>query len=359
SIMFILADVAGHSVLSSYAVAAFLAMLSTFVGECLWLMAQGAGEGERSGRLHACGLYGQIPCQPLRHLALRFNEGIQTGPFSEVPVCALLGLWNPADGSLHLLNAGIPHGLVCHHADGLTTEIALNGTPLGIFPDPALEEASLELKAGDRLLFGTDGFFDVTAAGRPLFAESAPDHWSRLKDLPIDQALSAICEQVRDHGNGIMSDDLLVIGFEQPVPERTREELVLRLPSTPKAIDMACDRLEECMKSPTLTGRVTDSRRFDICLAIREALTNAIYHGNGSRPEAIVKLHFQLDASRGLAIVSVEDEGPGFDLESHRPPKDILSERGRGIPLIRAYAQEVRMDGSRLTMTFPFEETSQ
>ncbi len=38
SILFVLADVAGHSVLSSYAVASFLGMLSTYVGECYGLM---------------------------------------------------------------------------------------------------------------------------------------------------------------------------------------------------------------------------------------------------------------------------------------------------------------------------------
>ena len=56
--------------------------------------------------------------------------------------------------------------------------------------------------------------------------------------------------------------------------------------------------------------------------------------------------------------VSIEDEGPGFDLDRHQPPGDPMSERGRGIPLIRHHAQDVRMDGNAFTMTFQLEETA-
>jgi len=50
--------------------------------------------------------------------------------------------------------------------------------------------------------------------------------------------------------------------------------------------------------------------------------------------------------------VAVLDEGLGFDLETHEPPDTQLSERGRGIPLIRAFTRGVAMVGGELTMTF-------
>jgi len=357
SILFILADVAGHSVLSSYAVASFLAMLSTFVGECLCLMALPSSDTERPNLLHACGLYGTLPCQPLQHLALKFNEGIQAGPFSEIPVCALLGQWNPANGTLCLLNAGIPHGVVYHQTDASITSVPINGTPLGIFPEPLLEETILVLEPGDRLLFGSDGFFDAASSDRTTFSEVLQEHWASLRHVPIDAALSAICEKARDHSHGVIADDLLVIGFEQPALEASRDELSLRMPSTARAIDMACDRLDACLRASRLADRLDPSRRFDIGIAVREALTNAVFHGNGNRPEAYVTLRCRPEADRQCVVVNVMDEGPGFDLASHAPPDDPLSERGRGIPLIRTYAQDVSMQGSELTMTFRLEET--
>ncbi len=359
SILFVLADVAGHSVQSSYAVASFLTMLSAFVGECVTLMALAPGQSspatERPRSLHLCGLYGSIPCHPLQHLADKFNQGIQNGPFPEIPVCALFGLWNPASGCLEVLNAGIPHGIISRR-DGSAEPLALNGTPLGIFPEPPLESAELRLQPGDRLIFGTDGFFDVLSPQRQPFADLAPGLWGALRETPVDWALSAVCSKVREHAQGRPTDDLLVIGFEQPPLSRSPEDLFMHLPSTPRAVDVACDRLGECLKASKLGGRLDESAFFDITLAVREALSNAVIHGNGNRPEATVVLRCQPDDATGRLTVSVKDEGPGFDLEAHAPPEDPLSERGRGIPLIRAYADEVRMDGSELTLTFLAEE---
>ena len=131
SILFVLADVAGHSVISSYAVASFLGMLSTFVGEC---SASWPWPPTRSARpswpaAHGCGRFGRCPCDPLPHLAMKLNHGIQSGPFAEVPVCVLLGRWTPATGRLQLLNAGIPHGLQAGAAAARTGPVRINGTP--------------------------------------------------------------------------------------------------------------------------------------------------------------------------------------------------------------------------------------
>jgi len=82
-----------------------------------------------------------------------------------------------------------------------------------------------------------------------------------------------------------------------------------------------------------------------------------VIHGNGNRPEANVTLRCNPEVESRRLIVTVTDEGPGFDLQAHAPPQDPLSERGRGIPLICAYAQHVRMIGSELTMTFLLEES--
>jgi DNA-binding NtrC family response regulator/anti-sigma regulatory factor (Ser/Thr protein kinase) len=361
SILFILADVAGHSVLSSYAVASFLGMLSSYVGECYGLMALSpggdGGEAELPCSLHGCGRFGHQPCDPLPHLAMKLNHGIQSGPFSEVPVCALLGLWNPATGRLQLLNAGIPHGIHYRRGSKEAGPVRINGTPLGVFPEADLEGAILQLEPGDRLLFGTDGFFEVTASGKGPFQDLVPGHWQASAASPLDWSLSVICEAAHSHGDGVLADDLLVVGFEQPSLERAGEEMVLRLPSTARAIDMACDRLNETLKASGPVWGVGQERRFDIVLAVREALANAVFHGNGNRPGTFITLSCRPEPPRGRLVVAVADEGPGFDMEAHRPPLDPLSDRGRGIPLIRHHAQEVRMTGNALTMTFQLEET--
>lgn len=360
SILFILADVAGHSVISSYAVASFLAMLSNYVGECRALMAltaaPGSWDSDSVSMLQCCGHYGKIPCDPLHHLILKLNQAIQSGPFSEVPICLLLGQWAPATGQLKLLNAGIPHGLLWRQDTQLVVPLNLNGTPLGIFPEPMVEEGTYQLGPGDRLLFGTDGFFDILSRGREPFEVVAPSRWDTLRGYPIDWALSMICEEARNHGGGVIADDLLVVGFEQAEVTQTIGELSLRIPSNPRAIDMACERLTEHIRATFSDTELQKGRLFDILLAVREAVVNAMIHGNKNRPEAFVVLHFCQKAEQEALVVAVTDEGVGFDLSSHAPPGDPLSERGRGIPLIRAHAHEVQMAGSQLTMTFQLKE---
>jgi anti-sigma regulatory factor (Ser/Thr protein kinase) len=121
---------------------------------------------------------------------------------------------------------------------------------------------------------------------------------------------------------------------------------------------MACDRLQGSLKAAAGRWDLRQERRFDILLAVREALTNAVLHGNGNRPGSTVTLRCRPDPGCRSLVVSVADEGPGFDLEAHRAPEDPLSERGRGIPIIRHHAQELRMVGNELTMTFRLEELS-
>jgi PAS domain S-box-containing protein len=339
TVLFVVADVAGHSVLSSYSVASFLGMLSSRVGECLEQAAGGGDAGE---------------C--LQGLAGQLNQGIQTSPFAEVPVCALLGLWDPASGRVHLVNAGIPHGLHYQYQSRRCRPVPLNGTPLGVFPEPDLEGAEFRLEPGDRLLFGTDGFFEARGADRTRFQDLAQDRWQALAGSPLDWALSAICEQVRIHCGGAFEDDLLVMGFEQPAPVAEAGTCLLRMPSTTRAVDLACERFRAWLKACDGPWRPGRERCFDLVLAVREALTNAVLHGNRGRAEAAVQLRWQLRADPGELAVTVTDEGPGFDLAVQEPPSDPLADRGRGLAFIRSCARTLQADGSTVTMTFGLKE---
>jgi anti-sigma regulatory factor (Ser/Thr protein kinase) len=69
-----------------------------------------------------------------------------------------------------------------------------------------------------------------------------------------------------------------------------------------------------------------------------------------------VSLRCRPEADGRSLVVAVADEGPGFDLEALCAPEDPLSERGRGIPLIRHCTQGVTMTGNTMTMTFQLEE---
>jgi serine/threonine-protein kinase RsbW len=84
-----------------------------------------------------------------------------------------------------------------------------------------------------------------------------------------------------------------------------------------------------------------DDDRHWIDLAVREAVANAIKHGNQGDPEKRVEVALGFDG--GEVTVRVEDEGSGFDPEvvgDPRAPENLMRPNGRGIFYIESF-----MDG--------------
>ncbi len=81
-----------------------------------------------------------------------------------------------------------------------------------------------------------------------------------------------------------------------------------------------------------------------IDLAIREAITNAIIHGNRCDQSKAVHIRVTLHKDRGLLII-IKDAGFGFDLCRMPNPlvgEGILANHGRGIFLIRQCMDDVQ-----------------
>jgi serine/threonine-protein kinase RsbW len=92
----------------------------------------------------------------------------------------------------------------------------------------------------------------------------------------------------------------------------------------------------------------------DIELALREALANAIVHGNRQDPKQKVVVRCYCQPDRGM-LLAVEDEGAGFDPTKVPDPthaERLLETHGRGLFLIRQVVDRVRISrsGRRVTM---------
>ena len=94
-------------------------------------------------------------------------------------------------------------------------------------------------------------------------------------------------------------------------------------------------------------------KTFRIQLSMREALTNAILHGNRKNPRKLIRYRVHVD--EGDLVMEVEDEGAGFDWKQHMKSKPrVRSESGRGLFIMRQYASEVWFNdrGNRLVLRF-------
>jgi serine/threonine-protein kinase RsbW len=89
----------------------------------------------------------------------------------------------------------------------------------------------------------------------------------------------------------------------------------LTLPGDVNAISPV---VESVMRIVTEMGCAA-GREFEIELALREALANAIEHGSGHDPSKEIQCCVACDHTRGMLIV-VRDPGPGFDPASIHSP---------------------------------------
>lgn len=93
-------------------------------------------------------------------------------------------------------------------------------------------------------------------------------------------------------------------------------------------------------------GLDEDARHW-VGIAIREAVANAIKHGNCQDPEK--KVDVELALRRGEAIIRVRDEGDGFDLsEVGDPlaPENLLKPSGRGIFYMKNFMDLIEYDST-------------
>ncbi|MEM1109325.1 MAG: ATP-binding protein [Planctomycetota bacterium] len=111
--------------------------------------------------------------------------------------------------------------------------------------------------------------------------------------------------------------------------------------------------VQQAIISAAEAAGFSDKALFAVRLALDEALTNAVRHGNASDPTKNVAVEFSADAKQ--LSVTIEDEGPGFDPDDIPDPtaeENLGRPHGRGVMLMRAYMTEVRFNqrGNRVTL---------
>jgi serine/threonine-protein kinase RsbW len=82
-------------------------------------------------------------------------------------------------------------------------------------------------------------------------------------------------------------------------------------------------------------------------LAMREALANAIKHGNAQNPSK--QVHVDLMVEGDELVIRVEDEGVGFDPGKVRDPlapENLLNRNGRGILFMNKFMDNIHYDST-------------
>ena len=81
--------------------------------------------------------------------------------------------------------------------------------------------------------------------------------------------------------------------------------------------------------------------RYQIGMAVRESMVNAVVHGNRYNENKRVRLEVQKEPDK--LTIKVADEGRGFDPKDLPDPlaeENLMNQSGRGIFLIQAFMDE-------------------
>jgi serine/threonine-protein kinase RsbW len=114
------------------------------------------------------------------------------------------------------------------------------------------------------------------------------------------------------------------------------------MPSKIQAISPLVDRLMRLIEG----SQCVPGEEFDVELALREALENAVVHGNQENPERKVRIRCRCQSGNEISIV-VTDQGKGFDFETilrNGITSNPDSEHGRGLQLMKSYMDDVHFD---------------
>jgi serine/threonine-protein kinase RsbW len=118
-------------------------------------------------------------------------------------------------------------------------------------------------------------------------------------------------------------------------------ELERSLPSEVEAISPLVDQLMLWIRK----CNCVPERETEVEIALREALANAVIHGNHENPQKYV--HIRCCCKRDEVSVAVKDEGRGFDINKvadPTAPENMGSIHGRGILLMKAFMDDVRFE---------------
>src|SRR5260370_25553245 len=114
------------------------------------------------------------------------------------------------------------------------------------------------------------------------------------------------------------------------------------------------DRLSACAEIGRILDKVCcamaghkyeSKESFAVCLALEEALANAVKHGHRKDPGQFVRIRVLVEPDR--VLIMVKDRGKGFDpnaVPDPRAPENLDRPTGRGLLLMRTYTTLVRFN---------------
>jgi serine phosphatase RsbU (regulator of sigma subunit)/anti-sigma regulatory factor (Ser/Thr protein kinase) len=274
---------------------------------------------------------------PLERVVARADE-ILARQYPELVATLLLGRYTPSTGVLRLAGGGHPPPLVMT-GDGEVRDLQVPGIPIGWPGAGSTEVVTMTLGRSDTAVFYTDGLVEATKdieEGMARLAVAARE----TARYPAGSMARALVERALE-GN-TRRDDTLALVLRRRTPPDTPPLVTMRpfeYRFSPMSANVSLVRhtLGDWLGLQNVGGTDLD----DLLLISSELCTNAVRASSGAPSSLALRARAEGDA----VVLEIEDDGDGFEL----PPlwadedgvPDVTSERGRGLFLVRALADEL------------------
>lgn len=317
----VIADVSGHDIASAIVMAMGRNMVRTLFGQ-----------GLKASQIMA-----------------RTSQILRQDTQSSRYITMFLGVLDSRKMTMTYCNAGHNYPLYLASKSEKFDSLATGGFPLGLVDDDTYQEETIELSPGDLLILYTDGLIEAQAPSGDMFElDRLESTILSHRNEPVEKLCDTLYEKALDFTEQEkLQDDFTFLAIRVKDPP---SELHLSLRGSRDSIPPTVEQvLQFVQKSP-----FPSLDRFNLRMVLQEALTNAVLHGTGERPE--LSVHVSVIPSTEHLLIVVRDEGKGYHVEAtlQRQRRDASGSHGRGLQLLREYADEIEFNdqGNEIALTF-------
>jgi PAS domain S-box-containing protein len=248
-------------------------------------------------------------------------------------VTAFAAVFDPVCAELTFANAGHPPPLI-RRPDGSVVELTSGDLPLGLRQRGPTEAATLSVEPGSLIVGFTDGLteFDRDPVTGLALLNAAVER-STAADA-AREIFDAVCA-----GKPARDDvALLTVAFAAALTDvddpRRADRWTLEVADGERAAEIRHEFVRRLSDTGLAPAELAAAE-----LVFAELIGNVYRHARGTA-------ELYLDVSGAAPVLHVLDNGKGFEFRP-RLPADLLSERGRGLFLVNAFADEFSMERRR------------
>lgn len=264
-------------------------------------------------------------------------------------ITMFLAIVNNKDMTLTYSNAGHNYPLYLPAGASEFNSLSVGGFPLGLVDDYDYLEETVPLKAGDLLVLYTDGLIEAQSPTGEMFELRRLERIIKeYQARPIEELATTIYEKALQFTQKEkLQDDFTFMALRT---KSASKELHFSLPSRLEEITPQVNRILAFVQA---NGFFLEDK-FNLVLVLKEALTNAIEHGN--KFDADKQVFVSVVPTHKDLTITVRDQGNGFNLYKvfAENKKNLFKERGRGLIIINEYADKVEFNerGNEIRIRF-------